>query len=44
MLASGGIARLHIATPAAPPAKMIALRFRSDGEAPAGVRAFFVSS
>jgi hypothetical protein len=41
---SGGIAMAHMATPAMPPAKMTALRFRSDGDAPAGVSAFFVTS
>ena len=41
---SGGIAMLHIATPAVPPAMMIAPRFRSDEDAPAGVSAFLVSS
>lgn len=38
------MAKDHIATPAVPPAKMIAPRFNSDGDEPAGVRAFFVTS
>ena len=33
-----------MATPAVPPAKMTAPRLRSDGDAPAGVSAFFVTS
>ena len=41
---SGGIANAHIATPAVPPAKMTAPRFRSAGEEPAGVKDFFVTS
>lgn len=44
LLASGGIAKDHIATPAVPPAIMIAPRFNSEGEEPAGVRAFLVTS
>ena len=43
-LASGGIAIDHIATPAVPPARIIALRFKSEGFDPAGVRNFFVTS
>ena len=34
----------HIATPAVPPAMMIAPRLRSDGDWPAGVKSFFVTS
>lgn len=41
---SGGMAIDHIATPADPPAIMIAPRFRSDGEAPAGVKSFLTTS
>ncbi len=41
---SGGIAIDHIATPAVPPAMMIALRLRSEGDCPAGVSSFFVTS
>ena len=41
---SGGIARAHMAIPAVPPARMIAPRLSSEGDAPAGVRAFFVTS
>ena len=41
---SGGIARAHMAIPAVPPARIIAPRLSSEGDAPAGVRAFFVTS
>jgi len=41
---SGGIAKAHMATPAVPPAMMIALKLSSEGEDPAGVSAFFVTS
>ena len=34
----------HMATPAVPPANMTALRFKSAGDAPAGVKNFFVTS
>ena len=34
----------HMATPAVPPAMIIAPKLSSDGEAPAGVRAFLVIS
>jgi len=34
----------HIATPAVPPAIMTAPRFNSVGEAPTGVKYFFVTS
>lgn len=33
-----------MATPAVPPARIIAERLSSEGDAPAGVRAFFVTS
>ena len=33
-----------MAIPAVPPARIIALRLSSEGDAPAGVRAFFVTS
>ena len=33
-----------MATPAVPPARIIAPRLSSEGDAPAGVRAFFVTS
>jgi hypothetical protein len=42
ILTSGGMAMVHIATPAVPPAKMIALKLRSVE--PAGVNHFFVIS
>jgi hypothetical protein len=38
------MANVHMATPAVPPAKIIALRFKSAGDDPAGVRIFFVTS
>ena len=41
---SGGIAIDHIATPAVPPARMTAPRLSSDGDEPAGVNNFFVTS
>ena len=34
----------HIATPAVPPATIMALRLRSDGDWPTGVNIFFVTS
>lgn len=34
----------HMATPAVPPANMTAPRFKSAGDAPAGVKNFFVTS
>lgn len=43
-LTSGGMAIDHMATPAVPPARMTALRFKSEGEEPAGVRSFLVTS
>ena len=43
-LTSGGIAIAHIATPAIPPATMMAPRFNSAGDEPAGVKAFLVTS
>ena len=43
-LTSGGIAIDHIATPAVPPATMMAPRFNSAGDEPAGVKAFLVIS
>lgn len=33
-----------MATPAVPPARMMALRFKSAGEDPSGVNDFFVTS
>lgn len=41
---SGGMAIDHMATPAIPPANITAPRLRSEGEEPAGVTAFFVTS
>jgi hypothetical protein len=41
---SGGIAIDHIATPAVPPANMIAPRLRSPDDEPAGVKAVLVTS
>ena len=41
---SGGMAKAHMATPAVPPARIIAPKLSSDGEDPAGVRAFLVTS
>lgn len=41
---SGGMANVHMATPAVPPAKITAPRFRSAGEDPTGVNDFFVTS
>ena len=41
---SGGMAKAHMATPAVPPATMMAPRLSSEGEAPAGVKALFVTS
>ena len=41
---SGGIAKVHMAIPAVPPARIIAPRLSSEGDAPAGVRALFVTS
>lgn len=41
---SGGIAKDHIATPAVPPAMMMAPKLSSEGEDPTGVSAFFVTS
>jgi hypothetical protein len=38
------MATAHMATPAVPPAMMIAPRFNSVGDAPGGVKAFFVTS
>lgn len=38
------MAKAHMATPADPPATMIAPRFRSAGEEPAGVNILFVTS
>ena len=38
------MAILHMQTPAIPPAKITAPKFRSEGDEPAGVRAFFVTS
>lgn len=44
ILTSGGIAIAHMATPAVPPANMIALKLSSEGDDPAGVSAFLVTS
>lgn len=41
---SGGMAIAHMATPAVPPATMMAPRLSCDGDEPAGVRNFFVTS
>lgn len=41
---SGGIAKDHIATPAVPPASMIAPRLSSDTDDSVGVNAFLVTS
>jgi hypothetical protein len=38
------MANAHMATPAVPPANMIAPRFKSAGDEPAGVNAFLVTS
>jgi hypothetical protein len=44
MHTSAGMARLHIAKPAVPPARIIAPMLSSDGEDPDGVTAFLVIS
>lgn len=41
---SGGMAILHMATPAVPPAIMIAPRLSWEGSDPAGVKAFLATS
>jgi hypothetical protein len=41
---SGGMAKAHITTPAVPPAKTTAPKFKSPGEDPVGIKAFFVIS
>lgn len=43
-LTSGGMAKVHIVTPANPPATMTAERERAAGSCPAGVKVFFTYS
>jgi len=43
-LTSGGMAILHMATPAEPPARMMAPRSSFEGSDPSGVRAFLMTS